>query len=76
MANFHSQQNTASKYRMQTSFCEWREPGAVWCYIKDCSRCGWHPDVEERRKERVREQWSQTVETWSIGRGSIDKKKS
>lgn len=56
--------------------CIWREPGAVNCYYADrafCYKCGWNPAVEDERKEKLREMMRQpTVETYSIGRGSID----
>lgn len=36
--------------------CPFRPAGAVECpVLHDCRHCGWHPDVEEERKKRVRE---------------------
>ena len=55
--------------------CIWREPGAGNCYKKEqnCRRCGWNPVVEEERKEKLRLMMQEPqVETYSIGRGSID----
>lgn len=39
-------------------FCGFREPGAVWCTTPGmCRKCGWHPIVEEKRKEKIREKY-------------------
>lgn len=31
--------------------CEYNQ--GVWCSSPDCSRCGWNPEVEERRKTKL-----------------------
>ena len=54
MAKYHSQQTKASKYGLMVTTCDWNNN--IDCIFHDhCDKCGWHPLVEEKRKERIRE---------------------
>ena len=53
MATFHTEQSKASKYGLMVTTCDWRD-GVDCIFHNNCHKCGWHPDVEERRKERIR----------------------
>lgn len=54
--------------------CYFRERGAVQCDGGECGKCGWHPEVEEQRKAKIRGILNEpSGETWSIGSGSFDK---
>lgn len=45
------------------AFCPFRETTAVWCTTPgECKNCGWHPLVEDRRKEKIREKMSLNVQ--------------
>lgn len=44
------------------------------CDGGECGKCGWHPEVEEQRKAKIRGILNEpSGETWSIGSGSFDK---
>lgn len=57
---------TAEQKGVAIGFCPFRPSYSVECpVVHDCRHCGWHPDVEEERKKRVREMLKEPqVETY------------
>lgn len=53
--------------------CPYREPGAICCKMDvPCGKCGWNPEVEEKRKAALRASLvNREPVGWTLGSGSF-----
>ena len=54
MSDFDFSRKPMMVQSTEVKFCRHRPGGSVYCTRERCHGCGWHPVVEERRKQMVR----------------------